>query len=104
MVNRNLGTLLRCLVTENLRSWDNVLSTVEFSYNSLVNRTTGMSSFEIVTSYRHRAPIDLIPMSASHRPFESAFIFVSHIYSLHEEIKHRIVMSNELYKQLAELH
>lgn len=42
-------TLLRCLVGENLTSWDSVLSIAELAYNSLVSRTTDMSPFEIVT-------------------------------------------------------
>ena len=39
VVNRNLGNLLRCLVSENLRAWDLILPTAEFAYNSSVNRT-----------------------------------------------------------------
>ena len=31
----------------------------EFAYNSLVNRSTGLSPFEIVTGYRLKKPIDL---------------------------------------------
>ena len=48
VVNRSLGNLLRCLVGENLRAWDFVLPNAEFAYNSSVNRTIGMSPFEIV--------------------------------------------------------
>jgi len=48
VVNRSLGNLLRRLVSENLRAWDLVLPTAEFAYNSSVNRTIGMSLFEIV--------------------------------------------------------
>jgi len=90
VVNRSLGTLLRCLVGENFRAWDSVLSTAKFAYNSSVNRTTSMSPFEIVTCYRPRAPIDLIPMSASHCRSESASSFALHIHSLHQKIRHRI--------------
>lgn len=74
------------------------MSTSKFAYNSSVNRTTDMSPFEIVTGYRLMAPIELIPMSASHHPSESAFAFVSYIHSLHQEIRCRIAISNERYK------
>lgn len=71
----SLSSLLRCLVGKHLRSWDNVLLIVEFAYNSSVNKTTGMSPFEIVTGYKPRASIDLIPILATHKSFESASTF-----------------------------
>lgn len=98
MVNRSLGSLLRCLIGEHLRVWDKVLFVVEFTYNSSANRTTGLSPFEIVTGYKPRTPIDLIPMSSIHNPSESATSFATHIHLLHEEIGRKIVMSNEKYK------
>lgn len=103
VMNRSLGMLLRCLVGENLRACDIVLSTAVFTYNNSVNRIIGLSPFEIVTSYRPRAPIGLIPMSVSHRPFESASAFASHIHALHQEIRRRIAISNERYKQSVNL-
>lgn len=99
MVNKSLSSLLCCLVGDHLRLWDNVLSVIEFAYNNLVNRTTCMNPFEIVTGYKPRAPIDLIPMSATHKPFEPASAFAQHIHSLHDEIKRKIMMSNDRYKQ-----
>lgn len=99
VVNRSLGSLLRCLVGEHIRSWDSVLPSVEFTYSSSTNRTTSLSPFEIVTSYKPRTPIDLIPMYVSHRPSEPAFVFASHIHSLHDEIKKNIALNNEGYKQ-----
>lgn len=99
VVNRSLGSLLRCLIGDHLRSWDGIISTAEFVYNSSVNKTTGMSPFEIVTGYRSTAPIDLISMSATHISSEYASSFAHHIHSLHEEIHRKIILSNEHYKQ-----
>jgi hypothetical protein len=48
VVNISLGDLLRSLVAEHHRSWDNVLPQAEFSYNDSVNRRTGQSPFQIV--------------------------------------------------------
>ena len=48
VVNRSLDNLLRCLVGENLWTWDLILPTVEFAYNSSVNRSIRMSPFEVV--------------------------------------------------------
>lgn len=100
----SLKILLRCLVSENLKAWDSVLSTAEFAYNNSVNRTTDMNPFEIVTSYIPRTPINFIPMSVSHHLSEPVYAFVLHIHSLYQEIGHRIAMSNGRYKQSADLH
>ena len=62
VVNRGLGNLLRCLVSDHNRNWDLVLPTTQFAYNSSVNRSIGMSLFEVVHGYKPRKPLDL-PMS-----------------------------------------
>ena len=50
VINRSLGNLLRCLVGDKMTTWDEVLSV--FAFNNSVNRSTGLSPFEIVTGYR----------------------------------------------------
>ena len=91
VVNRSLGNLLRCLVGENLRTWDLVLPTAEFAYNSSINRTIGISPFEVMHGYQPRQPIDLILMAPHHnRMSESAASFALHIYDLHKEINNQI--------------
>ena len=42
VINRTLENLLRCLVGENLKTWDLILPMTEFAYNGSVNRTTGL--------------------------------------------------------------
>ncbi|RVW58957.1 Transposon Tf2-12 polyprotein [Vitis vinifera] len=39
----SLGNLLRCIVRDQLRNWDNVLPQAEFAFNSSTNHTTGTS-------------------------------------------------------------
>ena len=74
VVNRTLGNLLRCLVRGNLRTWDLILPMAKFAYNSFVNRTSGLSPFEVVTSFKPRQPIDLMPMAHHHsRVSDSVF-------------------------------
>lgn len=75
VVNRNLGDLLRCLVGEHVTSWDSVLPIAEFAYNSYVNRTIGMSPFDVVHGYKPKKYIDLISMAATHLPSKSAQAF-----------------------------
>jgi len=82
-----------------------VLPSVEFAYNNSVNRTTRMSSFEVVHDYQPRQPIDLILMTSHHaRMFESAASFASHIHNLHKEINIQIQKSNAKHKAYAYLH
>ena len=48
VVNRTLSTLLRAIIKKNLRTWEECLPHVEFTYNRVVHSTTQMSPFEIV--------------------------------------------------------
>jgi len=63
---RTLGHLLRCLVGENLKTWDLILPMAEFTYNGSVNRTICLSPFEIVYGFKLRQSIDLVPMAYHH--------------------------------------
>ncbi|PKI33592.1 hypothetical protein CRG98_046019 [Punica granatum] len=47
VVNRSLGNLLRGLVGEHVKSWDQKLSPAEFAHNHAVNRSTGFSPFQV---------------------------------------------------------
>ena len=62
VVNRSLGNLLRCLVDDNLKSWDLKLCQAEFAFNHSVNRSTGLSPFQIVYGLMPRSPLDLAPV------------------------------------------
>uniref|UniRef100_A0A2N9IAJ9 Integrase catalytic domain-containing protein n=1 Tax=Fagus sylvatica TaxID=28930 RepID=A0A2N9IAJ9_FAGSY len=48
VVNRSLGSLLRCLIKENPREWEAILPLAEFAFNASINRTTQSSPFEVV--------------------------------------------------------
>lgn len=102
----SLKILLRCLVNENLWTWGSVPSTIVFAYIDSVNRIMGMILLEIVTFSRLRVPIDFLSMFAFHCPFEYASVsaLALHFHSSHQEIRYKIVMSNEGYKQSANLH
>ena len=76
----------------------------EFAYDESVNRTTGLSPFEIVIGFKSRQPIDLIPMAHHSRVSDSASTFASHIRALHEEIREKIMKNNTDYKASADLH
>ena len=105
LVYRALGNLLRCLVGKNLKTWDLVLPMAKFAYNGSVNRTTCFSPFEIVTDFKPKQSIVLIPMTHHHsRVSDSASAFVSHICALYEEIREKIMKNNADYKTSTDLH
>lgn len=55
VINRSLGNLLRCLIGDNLKSWDLKLPQVEFSHNPATNRSTGLCPFQVVFATIPRA-------------------------------------------------
>ena len=98
VVNRSLGNLLRCLIGKNGRTWESILPVAQFAYNNSVNRSIGMSRFEVVHDYKPRRPLDLLPMSSHDRVSVSAVEFASHMHELHKEINKQIHASNLKYK------
>ena len=104
VVNRSLGNLLRCLVGDHPGTWDLILPTAEFAYNSSVNRTTGRSPFGVVHGFKPKTPIDLNPTPALHRVFESAQSFATRMHELHKHISYQINSNNLKYKTLADAH
>jgi hypothetical protein len=104
VVNRSLGNLLRCLVTDHHTTWDLLLPHVEFAYNGSVNRSIGLSPFEVVTGSRPQVPLDLTPLRVHTRVSEGAEDFSQHIQNIHAEVRHKLVVSADKYKQHADLH
>ena len=95
VVNRSLGDLLRCLVWDRARDWDLILPLAKFAYNDSVNRSTGMSPFEIVKGYRPRKLVDLVPQPMHTHVSESAHSLAEHIRSLYDDIRRHIEINNE---------
>ncbi|GJY74969.1 putative reverse transcriptase domain-containing protein [Tanacetum coccineum] len=54
VVNRSLGNLLRCLVGDHVKAWDQKLCQAEFAHNHVVNRSTGFSLSLVVFPRKYR--------------------------------------------------
>lgn len=65
VVNRSLGDLLRCLVGDHIKSWDQKLCHAEFAHNHAVNRSIGFSPFQVVCGLVPRGPFDLVLISTT---------------------------------------
>jgi hypothetical protein len=87
VVNRSLGNLLRCLITDHHTTWDLLLTHAEFPYNCSINWCTGVSPFEIVASIKPKLPLDLAPLPSSSHVCERAEDFVKHLRNIHEEVR-----------------
>jgi len=62
VVNRTLGQMLRCMIMQNIREWEELLPHIEFAYNRVVHSTTSHSPFEVVYGFNPLTPLDLLPL------------------------------------------
>jgi transposase InsO family protein len=67
VVNRTLSTMLRAILKNNIKLWEECLPHVEFAYNRSMHSTTKMCPFKIVYGLIPRAPIDLMPLPTSEK-------------------------------------
>ena len=65
VVNRALSTLLRAIIKKNIKTWEDCLPHVEFSYNRTIHSATKFSPFEIVYGFNPLTPLDLSPLPMS---------------------------------------
>jgi len=86
-----------------MTTWGEVLPVAEFVYNNSVNRSTWLSSFEVVTVYWPRKPIHLLPMSIDDLPSALAESFTQHLHELHEHIRRQIAI-NTITISLLQIH
>ncbi|PKU76569.1 ATP-dependent DNA helicase RecG [Dendrobium catenatum] len=102
VVNRTLGNMLRCLVLDNPKQWEEVLGKAEFAYNSMTNRTTGKSPFSIVYTKQPNIALDItvLPKCKSY----AATNFTDQYSEMLAEVRQQIIKSNQLYKEAADVH
>ena len=98
VVNRTLSTMLRAVLKQNLKLWEECLPHVEFAYNRSLHSTTKMCPFEIVYGFIPRAPIDLLPLPSTVQNNLDATQRAELILKLHETTKENIARMNAKYK------
>ncbi|PKU69721.1 hypothetical protein MA16_Dca022676 [Dendrobium catenatum] len=94
--------MLRCLVQEHPKLWDELLSQAEFAYNSMPNRSTGTSPFHIVYTKvpNHTVDVAVLPKCNS----RSAGQLVEQFTTMLQEVRLKLIESNEAYKAAADSH
>ncbi|KAI3709992.1 hypothetical protein L2E82_39765 [Cichorium intybus] len=98
VVNRSLGNLLRCLVGDHPKAWDNKLSQAEFAHNHATNRSTGFSPFQVVYSTQPRGPLDLLPFPSTAKDDGRAVTFVEGLFDTHKAVFDNLTAANAKYK------
>jgi hypothetical protein len=104
VVNRTLGTLLRALVKNNLKSWEECLPFAEFAYNRVVHSSTNMSPFEVVYGFNPLTPTDLIPLPIDHLSSLQGSRRADQVRAMHEKVKKRIETQGEKNAARANTH
>ncbi len=128
VVNRTLSTMLRAVLKNNKKMWEECLPHIEFAYNRSLHSTTKMCPFEVVYGFLEclphiefaynrslhsttkmcpfevvygflpRAPIDLLPLPSSEKVNFDAKQRAELILKMHELTKENIERMNAKYK------
>lgn len=104
VTNRVLGDLLRSLVGDHIRSWDNILCQTEFAHNHAVNRSTGFSPFRVIYGLSPRTPLDLGIAPDRTRFHGRACDIVDEFVDLHKQVRHNLEQAPTKYKATVDLH
>ncbi|GJU23734.1 putative nucleotidyltransferase, ribonuclease H [Tanacetum coccineum] len=102
VVNRSLGNLLRFLVGDHVKAWNQKLCQAEFSHNHAVNRSTGFSPFHVVYFAQPRGPFDLMSLPISGSVPRKVQDFVEGLREVHKVVRDNLVRANSNYKQDAD--
>ena len=97
VVNRTLSTLLRAVISKNIKTWEECLPHVEFAYNRTVHSSTKFSPFEIVYGFNPLTPLDLSPLPASEHVNLDGKKKAEFVKQLHERARLNVERRTEQY-------
>jgi hypothetical protein len=86
--------MLRAVLKDNLRLWEECLQHIEFAYKRSIHSTTKLSPFMVIYGFNSRAPIDLLPLPSSEIMNFNATQRSKFILKLHETTKLQIEKIN----------
>lgn len=104
VINRSLGDLLRCLVGDNIKTWDTILCKAEFAHNHAINRSTWFCQFRVVYGLVSRGPMDLGLAPDLGRENVQAVELVGSLAHLHGQVHDNLQISLAKYKVAADRH
>jgi translation initiation factor IF-1 len=98
VVHRTLSTILRAVLKDNLRLWEECLPHIEFAYNKSIHSTIKLSPFMVIYGFNPRAPINLLPLPPSKIMNLDVTQRSEFILKLHKTTKLQIEKMNERYR------
>jgi Integrase core domain len=101
VVNRSLGNMLRAQV-KTMDSWDNILSKVEFEFNSSDNRSTSFSPFQVLYGFNPKGPLDLLPIQGPGESTKKVEQRLTELQVIHAQVRENLEASYARYKQQAD--
>ena len=102
VTNRSLGNLFRCLVGDNIKSWDAKLCQAEFAHNHALNWSLGYCPFQVVYGIIPCAPIDLSALPDKTRIHGETIDFVEGLQDIHRLAHDHLSTSTARYKRDAD--
>ncbi|GJZ33590.1 RNA-directed DNA polymerase [Tanacetum coccineum] len=104
VVNRSLGSMLRCYVGKSIQQWDLLLPQIEFAYNHSKNQSIGCSPFKVVYRRNLVSPLELVPLPTNSSFNGDASDRAGQIKKLHAQVRDHISKQNERYRKQANKH
>uniref|UniRef100_A0A2N9F7T1 RNA-directed DNA polymerase n=1 Tax=Fagus sylvatica TaxID=28930 RepID=A0A2N9F7T1_FAGSY len=104
VTNRSLGNLLRCLIGDHPKEWEEILPIAEFAFNSSINRSTQHSPFEVVYGSNPASVLDLVPLPIPKKVHPKAEEFATILQQVHQQVKLKLEAANAKYKAAADQH
>ncbi|GKV00615.1 hypothetical protein SLEP1_g13281 [Rubroshorea leprosula] len=101
VVSRTLSTLLRSIIQNNLKNWEECLPHVEFAYNRSIHSATNCSPFEVAYGFNPLTPLDLLPLPIDKQASLDEKKKAEMVKQLHERVQQNIERRTQQYANQA---
>jgi len=83
--------MLRCMIVQNIREWEELLPHTYLTYNRVVHWTTSHSPFKVVYGLNPLTPLDLLPLRTHEAwTYQDGEAKAKYIQDLHLQVKETI--------------
>ena len=104
VANRTLSNMIQSICGDKPRQWDAALPQIEFAFNSMPNRSTKKTPFEVVYTSVPKHTVDLIRLPPPPDVNPNAEEFAKRVQRIHQDVKKNLEAANLRYKTAANQH